>query len=273
MFKIFDLHNDFYFKLNNDNKKNNYFLKYKDYIEQVMSVVWTSELNEAESLSAINRAREYSSNEEKTLLAVEDLHFLSKDNLYSFLNEKPFYAGLVWNRTNCIAGGSFESGRLTTFGKKVIKELEKNNIVIDTAHLNEESFADVLKFSTKPLICSHTAFFGKNNHKRNLKDYQIKEIIKAGGIVGLCFVSDFLNGTNKTTTADVVSHIDYFACKFGINHLAIGTDYFGTKHITCGLENYIKLSKNLSQALMKMGYTEKSVNKIFFENAKNFFGF
>ena len=35
----------------------------------------------------------------------------------------------------------------------------------------------------------------------------------------------------------------------------------------------VKLSKNLSQALMKMGYTEKSVNKIFFENAKNFFGF
>ncbi len=272
MFKIFDLHNDYFFKLNTETKKYNYFLKNEEYIEKAMSVIWTSELNEIESLSAIKRAREFVNKTEKTLLAVEDLHFLSKENFQLFLKEKPFYAGLVWNRTNCIAGGAFESGRLTSFGKKVIKDLEDNNIVVDTAHLNEESFVDVLKVVTKPLICSHTACFGKNEHKRNLKDYQIKEIIKTGGMVGICLVSNFLNGTNQSAVNDVVSHIDYFACKFGINNLALGTDYFGTDHITKNLENYAKLSKTLSNSLLKMGYTEKSVNKIFFENAKNFFG-
>ena len=39
------------------------------------------------------------------------------------------------------------------------------------------------------------------------------------------------------------------------------------------LENYKKLSVMLSSELLKMGYTEKSINKIFFENASNFFGF
>ena len=273
MFKIFDLHNDYFFKLNSETKKNDYFLKNDEYIDKVMTAIWTSELNEAESFSALERAREYINKTNKALLAIEDLHFLSKENFDLFLKYRPVYAGLVWNRTNCIAGGAFESGRLTSFGKKVVKEFEKNDIVIDTAHLNEESFADVLKCASKPLICSHTACFGKNEYKRNLKDYQIKEIIKTGGIVGLSLVSSFLNGTNKSTVSDVVSHIDYFACKFGINHLAIGTDFFGTDHITKNLENYKKLSVMLSSELLKMGYTEKSINKIFFENASNFFGF
>ncbi len=273
MFKIFDLHNDYFFKLNSDIKKNNYFLKNDEYIDKVITAIWTSELNETESLSAIKRARNYVNKTNKTNLAVEDLHFLNKDNFALFLKYRPVYAGLVWNRTNCIAGGAFESGRLTLFGKNVIKEFEKNDIVIDVAHLNEESFADVLKCSRKPVICSHTAFFGKNEHKRNLKDYQIKEIIQTGGIVGISFVSDFLNATNKSTVSDVVSHIDYFACKFGINNLAIGSDYFGTYHITKNLENYKKLTLKLSSELLKMGYTEKSINKIFCENASNFFGF
>ena len=271
MFKIFDLHNDYFFKLNSDCKKSNYFLKNEDYIEKVMSVVWTSELNEEESLLAIKRAKDFVNKTEKALLSIEDLHFLSENNLQEFLKLTPFYAGLVWNRTNCIAGGAFESGRLTSFGKKVIKELEQKNIAIDTAHLNEESFVDVLKVVTKPLICSHTACFGKNEHKRNLKDYQIKEIINSGGIVGICLVSNFLNGTDKSLVADVINHIDYFACKFGINNLSLGTDYFGTNHITKNLEAYKKLSDTLSSELLKMGYTQKSINKIFFENANNFF--
>lgn len=271
MYKIFDLHNDYYFKLNSDDKKDKYFSKNKDYIEKVISAIWTSDLNEKESFSAINSAREYVNRTDSALLAIEDLHFLSKENLISFLKFKPIYAGLVWNRTNCVAGGAYESGKLTMFGKKVIKELEKNNIIIDTAHLNEESFVDVLKFSSKPLICSHTACFGKNENKRNLKDYQIKEIIKTGGIVGICLVSDFLNGTKKSDVKDVINHIDYFACKFGINNLAIGTDFFGTKHITKHLDTYFQISIKLANELLNLGYTEKSINKIFYENTKNFF--
>ncbi len=271
MFKVFDLHNDFYLKLNTNEKKDKYVLKCESFAENIVSAIWTSELNETESFSAINRAKEYVNLSHSLFLAVEDLHFLSKENLNQFVKTMPIYAGLTWNRTNCVAGGVYESGGLTSFGKKVIKEFEKNNIVIDTAHLNEESFADVLKFSSKSLVCSHTAFFGKNKHKRNLKDYQIKEIVSRGGIVGLCFVSEFLNGSNKSTIEDVVAHIDYFACKFGILNLAIGTDFYGTEKLPKNLKSYSNITKLLSEKLLSMGYTEKSINKIFFENANNFF--
>ena len=81
----------------------------------------------------------------------------------------------------------------------------------------------------------------------------------------------FINGTKKCTINDVVAHIDYFACKFGVNNIAIGTDFYGTNHLPRTISTYKKLISNLSLALEKLGYTEKSINKIFYENAHSFF--
>lgn len=270
MYKIFDLHNDYFLQIPKDSKKDSYLSKH-DMAENIISAVWTSELNERESFEMIERARTFVNKREKLFLGVEDLHFLSKDNLEKFVNLKPLYAGLTWNTCNALAGGAFETGRLTGFGKQVIKKLEENNITIDLAHLNENSFLDVAKLSSKPLLCSHTACFSLCNSPRNLKDYQIKMIAESGGLVGLCLVSEFLNGTKKSFIDDIICHIDYFACHYGIDNLAIGTDFFGTKHLPKGASTYDKFINSLSTRLHKMGYTEKSINKILFDNANNFF--
>ena len=271
MYKIFDLHNDYYLKLNSDGKKDKYLSKNKQVAENIISAVWTSELSCTESIDVIERARDYINSRNNVFLAVEDMHFLNKDNFDKLLSLNPIYVGLTWNTTNCLAGGVNECGRLTNFGKQVVKTLDSSNIKIDTAHLNEDSFMDLAKIASKPLFCSHTAFFGLNSHGRNLKDYQIKMIIDSGGIVGLCLVSDFLTGNSKCDVRDIVSHIDYFACKFGINNLALGTDFYGTNHLPKGVSNYSNLTSKLSKALKNLGYTEKSIEKIFYNNASNFF--
>ena len=126
------------------------------------------------------------------------------------------------------------------------------------------------KVTTKPIFCSHTAFYGVNQHSRNLKDYQLKMIVDSGGLVGLCLVSDFINGTKRCSVRDIISQIDYFACKFGIENLAIGTDFYGTNHLPKSINDYPDLILNLSLGLGKLGYTEKSLSKIFFENANEF---
>lgn len=270
MYKIFDLHNDYFLQIPKDSKKDNYLSKY-DLAENIISAVWTSELNERESFEMIERARAFVNKREKLFLGVEDLHFLSKENLERFLSLKPLYAGLTWNTCNALAGGAFETGRLTSFGKQVVKKLEDSQITVDLAHLNESSFLDVAKHSDKPLFCSHTACFSLCNNQRNLKDYQIKMIVESGGLVGLCLVSEFLNGTKNSLVDDIVCHIDYFACHYGIDNLAIGTDFFGTKHLPKGANTYDKFIKRLSSRLTKMGYTEKAINKILFNNANNFF--
>lgn len=270
MYKLFDLHNDYFLKLLKDKKKDSY-LERSENAQNIVSAIWTSEFNEQESFLMLERARAFVNKNEKLFLGVEDLHFLSKDNLLEFVKLKPLYAGLTWNTANALAGGAHECGRLTTFGKTVVKKLEENFINIDLAHLNENSFLDVAKVSSKPLFCSHSACFSLCPNTRNLKDYQIKMICESGGLVGLCLVSDFLNGTNKSLIDDIICHIDYFACHFGIDNLAIGTDFYGTKHLPKGAKTYDDLTKKLSKGLAKMGYTEKSINKIFSENASTFF--
>lgn len=269
MFKIFDLHNDYFLQMQKDSKKQNYLEKSSD-AENIVSAIWTSEMNEQESFLMLSKARDFVNCNEKLFLGVEDLHFLNKNNLEQFIKLKPIYAGLTWNNCNALAGGAFETGRLSNFGKLVVKKLEENYIKIDLAHLNENSFVDVAKISTKPLFCSHTACFSLVNNPRNLKDYQIRMICDSGGLVGLCLVSDFLSGTKKSVVDDIICHIDYFACHYGINNLAIGTDFYGTKHTPKGINNYAKLIKIISNGLIKMGYTEKSINKIFFDNANSF---
>ena len=270
MYKVFDLHNDYYFKILSTEKKNNYVLKKSEKAENIVSAIWTSELSNDESMFEIEQARNFVNKHKKLFLSVEDLHFLSKKNLERFISFRPIYAGLTWNTSNCLAGGAHESGKLTSFGKQSIKLLEQNNIKIDTAHLNEDSFMDFAKITKHPLFCSHTAFYGMQPNARNLKDYQLKMIVDSGGLVGLCLVSDFLSGSKKCGVLDVVSQIDYFACKFGINNLAIGTDFYGTEHLPKSIKTYSDLTSKLSNALLKLGYTEKSINKIFFENASNF---
>lgn len=270
MYKLFDLHNDYFLQMPKDRKKESY-LAGLGATENIVSAIWTSEMNEQESFLMIEKAREFVNKKEKLFLGVEDLHFLSKDNLSEFMKYKPIYAGLTWNTSNALAGGAHECGGLTNFGKMVVKKLEENFINVDVAHLNENSFLDVAKASNNPLFCSHSACFSLCNNQRNLKDYQIKMICDSGGLVGLCLVSDFLNGTKKCLVDDIICHIDYFACHFGIDNLAIGTDFYGTKHLPKGIKNYDNLIKSLSKGLSKMGYTEKAISKIFYDNASIFF--
>ncbi len=271
MYKIFDLHNDYFLKLKSNSKKDKYVRSCKSGSEGIVTAVWTSELSSDDSIRQIELARDYVNSHDDLFLGVEDLHFLNKDNIEKFLSFRPVYAGLTWNTCNCLAGGAHESGKLTLFGKNILRALEANNIKLDTAHLNEDSFVDISKVTSKPLFCSHTAFYGLQPNKRNLKDYQLKMIVDSGGLVGLCLVSDFLNGSARCGVEDIASHIDYFACKFGINNLALGTDFYGTSHLPKDITSYKNLITKLSSLLQKMGYTEKSITKIFYENASEFF--
>lgn len=271
MYKVFDLHNDYFLKLRSNSKKDRYISKCSQNDGEIISAVWTSELSSEESLYEIEQARDYVNSHTNLMLGVEDLHFLSKENLNKFISLRPVYAGLTWNTCNCIAGGAHESGKLTGFGRATVKALENNNIKIDTAHLNEDSFMDISKCTAKPLFCSHTAFYGIQPNRRNLKDYQLKMIVDSGGLVGLCLVSDFLCGSKFGTVHDIVAHIDYFACKFGINNLALGTDFYGTSHLPKSVKTYQSLIEKLSNSLKGLGYTEKSISRIFYENARDFF--
>ena len=265
--KIFDCHNDFLTEINNNKLEKYINNKIKD--NKVCASIWATNYNEIEAINYIEKLNNLKLAHKNIYSLVEDCHFITPSNLDIVLSQKIGLAGLVWNKDNNLAGGAYGAADLSEFGKIVVNKFEDAGTILDTAHLNEISFNSLLKLTRMPVVCSHTAFYGCLNHKRNLKDYQIKLIIESGGVVGLAFVSEFLTGTKFSTIKNVSEQIVYFAIKFGTAGLCIGTDFYGTKQLPLGLKNYAAFN-SLEKDLLKKGFTAEEVENIFYNNLNNF---
>lgn len=279
MNKIFDLHNDFLTTISSDRKKQAFLLNKKNQsVTDIISAVWTSKMNPENAIKNLYNSYSFinGQNKEKTKnkpnlrLAIEDLHFLSRNYLYEIINFNPVYCSLTWNNDNNLAGGAKDGGDLTNFGIEVIRELEKNKIVIDTAHLSEKSFMSFAKITEKPILCSHCAVANIVNNNRNLKDYQMRMIIESEGLIGITFVPEFLSNDRNCNVNDICRHIDYIVCKFGDRNVSIGTDFYGTKRLPKNIKNY-KNIQLIEDKLMEYGYSDKSIQNIFYNNANKFF--
>jgi membrane dipeptidase len=90
---------------------------------------------------------------------------------------------------------------LTEFGKQVIKRMNELGMMIDVSHLGEQSFWDITKITTKPIIASHSCVWNLCPHRRNLKDEQIKAIAKSGGVIFLNFYAGFIDSTYERKIA------------------------------------------------------------------------
>ncbi len=178
---------------------------------------------------------------------------------------------LTWNAENCIGGGAdCPQKGLTSFGKKCIKKLEDNNIIVDISHASDKTLYDVLSIASKPVVASHSNSRSVCNHRRNLPDEYFCEIAKRGGLVGLNFHRDFLSNTPQDASVkDVLLHTEYFLSLGGENAVSVGSDFDGSD-IPQDLNNLQKVP-NLYESFLKIGYTEQLVQKIMFTNAYNFF--
>ncbi|MCL2228645.1 MAG: membrane dipeptidase [Firmicutes bacterium] len=253
-----DLHNDIYNECIESARKCG--------VTAVLSSVWTT--NEVNPLLLLKQ--------HKGLLHIEDLWFANDDNIDDIVAAKPHSVGLTWNADNALAGGAHGSGDLTELGKRMLEKLVSAGVMIDLAHLNEKSFFSVLEHVKSlggRVFCSHTCFSEVCPHPRNINARQIRAIIDASGIIGLTFVSDFLRPKGRATMKDVVKHIDYFVKNFGADNLCLASDFYpGTKMargIRCGdYRAFLKLKK----ILLKRGFSQTDVDKIFFMNAQRGLG-
>ncbi len=250
---IFDLHNDILTSSLNKNKKRLALNQYTDTLCGIICALWTTKSSYLPLPDFKLPSRAY--------LAVEDMTFFDFCMGERLVSLNPVYCGLTWNYDNKYAGGAFGDGRLTANGVKLVTFLNENNIAVDTAHLNEKSFYDVVSRSGK-VLNSHTSLSLLKNHKRNLNAHQIRFLIERGGIVGLTPVAKFCD--------DYFVSIDSFAQSYGVDNLAIGTDFFGADDFSVGYDSYDKLF-SLFNRLVSRGYSESDINKIFSKNAIRFF--
>ena len=96
---------------------------------------------------------------------------------------------------------------LTDFGKQVVQRMNQLGMLIDVSHAGEQTFWDVIKISTNPIIASHSSAYSLTPHRRNLKDDQIKAIAKNGGVIQVNFNPGFIDSTfGKKETAFFQKH-------------------------------------------------------------------
>ena len=155
---------------------------------------------------------------------------------------------------------------LTEFGISYVQEMEKLGMIIDVSHLNDAGFYDVLKYTTKPFVASHSNARSVCDVARNMSDDMILRLADRGGVMGLNFCGSFLadRQDHKSCVEDMVKHILYIKNLSGIDVIGLGTDFDG---INCPLEiqdaSYMYL---LEEALYKAGLSQEEVEKIFYKN-------
>jgi membrane dipeptidase len=173
-------------------------------------------------------------------------HFEGAEPIDPQLDSLPVYyeaglrsVGLVWSRPNAFGEGvpfgfpqSPDTGPgLTDAGKALVRACNDLGIVIDVSHLNEQGFWDVARISEDPLVATHSGVHALCPSSRNLLDTQLEAIAESGGLVGINFHVGFLRADGKddsdTPIREIVRHVDYVAERFGIEHVAFGSDFDG----------------------------------------------
>ena len=85
-------------------------------------------------------------------------------------------------------------GGLSPFGKEVVTEMNRLGILIDVSHVSDDTFYDVLKYSSKPVVATHSCCRALCNHPRNMTDDMIRALAAAGGVIQVNFYPLFLDG-------------------------------------------------------------------------------
>ena len=121
---------------------------------------------------------------------------------------------LLWNGENCIGYPNsrdrnvMEKG-LKKFGIETVERMNDLGMMVDVSHLSDGGFWDVMKYSKKPVVASHSNARALCEHPRNLTDDMIRALAECGGVSGINFYPAFLNGTAKSDIDDLVRHIEH----------------------------------------------------------------
>jgi membrane dipeptidase len=100
---------------------------------------------------------------------------------------------------------------LTDFGKEIVREMNRQGILVDISHVSDKTFYDALEVSKAPLIASHSSCRALCNHVRDMSDDMIKALAAKGGVIQINYEKSFIDQAYKDAydkeTGGVVEHL------------------------------------------------------------------
>lgn len=119
------------------------------------------------------------------------------------------YITLCHTKNNDICDSSLEPDSaehdgLSEFGKKVITEMNRVGMIIDISHVSDRAFYDVIELTNTPVIASHSSVRSLCDNLRNLTDDMIKKLAENGGVIQICFFTDYIKTPEPNPIRDSV---------------------------------------------------------------------
>ena len=194
----------------------------------------------------------------------------SIDGLKMFYDKGIRYITLCHSKDNEICDSSASPqkrwGGLSPFGREVVAEMNRMGMLIDVSHVSDETFYDVLKYSSKPVVATHSCCRALCSHPRNMTDDMIKSLAAAGGVIQINFYPYFLDdsyveGASRPSYRLIADHIDHVVGLVGVDHVGIGSDFDGIEVTPEGMED-ISMMPKLFEELRRRGYSETDLEKM-----------
>lgn len=250
-----------------------------DYINQ-LSTCLRRELDANSDLIAFaGNADDLLANEKagkmSAFLTIEDGRSVqgSMDKLQHYYDLGVRLISLTWNFKNCFGTPNSKdpvlmAEGLTDFGKDAVVRMNELGMLVDVSHLSDGGFWDVVKYSQKPFVASHSNCRALSPHPRNLTDDMIRALADKGGVSGLNFCGNFLNsdiGCEDSRAESIVDHILHFINVGGSDCVGLGSDLDGIGgNLEVGSSDRIPL---LFDLLSRRGVSDDIIEKIAWKNA------
>src|SRR5437868_2218328 len=115
---------------------------------------------------------------------------------------------------------------LTDYGKDIVREMNRQGIMVDISHVSDKTFYDALEISKAPLIASHSSCRALCNHPRDMSDDMIKALAAKDGVIQINYEMSFIDQAYKDASdklsGGVVGLIDKLKKECGDDEACIG---------------------------------------------------
>jgi membrane dipeptidase len=154
-------------------------------------------------------------------------HFRRPADVPFFFGLGQRVAQLTYNTRNLIGNGATErrDEGISDFGAAIIDQMNKTGMAIDVSHCGDRTTLDAFELSKMPVLITHSNCRALvPGHPRCKTDEAILACGKAGSVMGITGVRNFVKNAEPTTIEDVINHFDHVRKLIGPEHVGVGSD-------------------------------------------------